>query len=99
MRKLFLISAFALVSLSAQAGEVRDVILAANDAPVAAAAPAPAVAPAPAPATSAPKAVVAEPVQQTAVRRQPPSISAASIQRASSEQKARRIAARYGISW
>lgn len=99
MRQLFLISAFVLISLSAQAGEVRDIILAANDAPVAAAAPAPAAAVAPAPAPAAPKAAVAEPVQPAAVRRQPPTIPAASIQRASSEQKARRIAARYGISW
>ena len=98
MRQLFLISTFVLVSLSAQAGEVRDVILAANDAPVAAAAPA-AAAVAPAPAPAAPKSVAAEPFQPAAARKQPPSIPTAAIQRASSEQKARRIAARYGISW
>ena len=92
MRQLFLISTFVLVSLSAQAGEARDVILAATDAPEAAAAPAPS------PASAAPKAAVAEPFQPAA-RKQPLSIPTASIQRASSEQKARRIAARYGISW
>ena len=41
MRKLILISAFALASVSAQADESRNLVLAANDAPAAAAATTP----------------------------------------------------------
>jgi hypothetical protein len=107
VRKLVLIAAFALASVSAQAAERIDRVPAENDAPVAAAAPAPA------PAAAAPAAAV-EP--QTS-RQQAPSNpaytkqaytrQAASTQgfrsgtslRATHERQARRIAAAYGISW
>ena len=53
MRKLILISAFVLASVSAQAGGIREQILAVNDTPATAAPAVVAAAPAPAPAPAA----------------------------------------------
>ena len=107
MRKLVLIAAFALASVSAQAAERIDRVPADIDAPVAAAAPVAA------PPAAAPSAAV----QPQTSRKQAPSNQAYSNQtyskqaasaqayrsrtslRATQEQKARRIAAAYGISW
>ena len=105
MRKLILISAFVLASVSVQAVEARELILAASDAPAAAA---------PVAAAATPAAAAATPVAATA--RQPPVATADTAPpqasrkqasrpqkpqalRATNEQKARVIAARYGISW
>ena len=60
MRKLILISAFVLASVSAQAGEIREQILAVNDAPAAAATAAPAAVATAAPATPAAPAATAD---------------------------------------
>ena len=112
MRKLVLIAAFALASVSAQAAERIDRVPADIDAPVAAAAP---VAAPPAAAPSA--AVEPQTSRKQAPSNQAPSNQAYSNQayrkqaagaqayrsrtslRATQEQKARRIAAAYGISW
>ena len=80
MRKLILISAFALASVSAQASEISN-LLAANDVPVAAATATP---PAAATADAASR-------KQASRSRKP--------QRETDEQKARRIAGKYGITW
>jgi ribosomal protein L12E/L44/L45/RPP1/RPP2 len=83
MRKLILISAFVLASASAQAIDIGSLIPAANDTPAAASAAAPAEA------------------TPTASRKQASSRSR-KIQaqpRETHEQKARQIAAQYGISW
>jgi hypothetical protein len=82
VRKLVLIAAFALASVSAQAAERIDRVPAENDAPVAAAPPAAAP-----PAASQPQA-----------SRKQPSRSRKTW-RGTDEQKARQIAAQYGISW
>ena len=87
MRKLVLIAAFALASVSAQAAERIDRVPAENDAPVAAAPPAAAP-----PAASQPQAS-----RKQASREQPS--SSRKTWRGTDEQKARQIAARYGISW
>jgi len=103
MRKLILISAFVLASVSVQAVEARELILAASDAPAAAA-----TAAAPAPATPAPAtAATATPAAPAATAdTAPPQASRKQIsrpqtlgRRETNEQKARVIAARYGISW
>lgn len=109
MRKLILISAFVLVSVSVQAVEARELILAASDsqavaAPVpAAAAPvaAPAATPAPVASTATPAAPVAtaDTAMLKASRKQVSRPQQPQLRRESDEQKARRIAARYGISW
>ena len=93
MRKLVLIAAFALVSVSAQAAERIDRVPAEIDAPAAAATPAaaPPVAATP-PATATPQA------SSKQASRQQPSRSRM-ILRETDEQKARQIAAQYGISW
>jgi hypothetical protein len=100
MRKLILISAFVLASVSQQAVEARELILAASDAAATAAAPAPAT---PAPATAA-TATPAAPAATADTA--PPQASRKQIsrpqtlgRRETNEQKARVIAARYGISW
>jgi hypothetical protein len=90
MRKLILISALLLASASAQAGGSRGLVLAANDTPAAtetAAAPEPAKPEtAAAPETAQPQA--SKPAKKLHARRYE-----------GDEAKARRIAARYGISW
>ena len=100
MRKLMMISAFVLASVSAQAGQSRSLILAANDEPQAAAKVEPAK-----PSEAQPEAAqtdvkayaaqpeaskpyVAKPARKAQVRGYE-----------SDEHKARRIAARYGVYW
>ena len=84
MRKLILVSAFVLASAVAQAGEISKLVPA-NDAPAAAAA---------APTTAAQTADTAKP---QASRKQ--ASRSRKTQRETDEQKARRIAAKYGVSW
>ena len=83
MRKLILISAFVLASASAQAIDIGSLIPAANDTPAAASAAAPAEA------------------TPTACRKQASSRSkkTQAQPRETHEQKARQIAAQYGLSW
>ena len=101
MRKLILISAFAfasvLASVSAQAGDSRSLILAANDAPVAATTT---------PATKTdevkPEAAAAEPAKPEAAKKQASKSEHKTHARHTyegDETKARRIAARYGVYW
>ena len=104
MRKLFLISAFVLISAAAQAGQNRGLVLAAADtlAPVQAvetAKPAD-----PAPQTQArPAPVEAQPAQAQAD--EPKHQASKPVKKAHArhyegdEAKARRIAARYGVYW
>jgi hypothetical protein len=108
MRRFILISALLLASATAQAGAPRGLLLAANDEPKSerieavktedakpvaaepvATAPATTTADAPAPATSkpAPKSVASRPSKK------------AHASYEGDEAKARRIAARYGVSW
>jgi hypothetical protein len=98
VRKLVLIAAFALASVSAQAAERIDRVPAEIDAPAAAATPAaaPPVAAAP-PATAKPQASRKQASSQQPSRQQP-SRSRMTL-RETDEQKARQIAAQYGISW
>jgi len=107
MRKLILISALVLASVSVQAVEARELILAASDAPVAAPVSAAAT---PAAATPTPVAATATPAAPVATADSaPPQVSRKQaprspqpqpqVRRENDEQKARRIAARYGISW
>ena len=89
MRKFILISALLLASASAQAAS-RGLVLAANDTPATSetatpAAPEPAK---PAAAPEAPQPQAAAPAKKVQAKRHE-----------SDEAKARRIAARYGISW
>jgi hypothetical protein len=86
MRKLILISAFALASASAQASDIGSLIPAANDTPAEASTAAPAEAGAARPAASRKQASSRSKKTQA----QP---------RETHEQKARQIAAQYGISW
>jgi hypothetical protein len=106
MRKLILISALVLASVSVQAVEARELILAASDAP-AAAAPVPATV-TPAAATATPAAATATPAAPAATadtappqasRKQASRSKDTLVRRETNEQKARLIAARYGISW
>jgi len=83
MRKLILISAFVLASASAQASDIGGLIPAANDTP-AEATPTPADAARPAASSKQ-----ASP-RSRKIQAQP---------RETPEQKARQIAAQYGISW
>ena len=95
MRKLVLIAAFALASVSAQAAERIDRVPAEIDAPAAAATPAatpPAAAPPATADTAKPQAS-----RKQASRKQP-SRSRMTL-RETDEQKARQIAAQYGVSW
>jgi hypothetical protein len=99
MRKLMLASVLLLASVSAHAGDIRG--LAANDAPAAtdAAQPLPPVAAPEAekPAASAPAAAKPEPSRQQASNQRTKRTQARRYE--GDEAKARRIAARYGISW
>ena len=98
MRKLILITALLLASASAHAGEIKGLGLAANDTSAAtdAAQPLPPIS-----ASEAPKQQAAEPAPQ-ASRQQAARLQAKRIQARrleGDEAKARRIAAKYGISW
>ena len=91
MRKLVLIAAFALASVSAQAAERIDRVPADNDAPAASATPVatpPAAAPPATADTAKPQATRKQASRKTQARG-----------REIDEQKARQIAAQYGISW
>jgi hypothetical protein len=107
MRKLILISAFVLASVSAQAGESRSLTLAANDAPAATAETAK-------PAEAQPEAAKSEAAKSEAttvdVKADTAKPEAAQKHASRSkrvharhyegdEAKARRIAARYGVYW
>ena len=83
MRKLILISAFVLASASAQASDIGSLIPAANDTPAAASSGAPAEAT----PTASRKRASSSAKKSQASRRE------------TDEQKARQIAAQYGISW
>jgi hypothetical protein len=100
MRKLVLITALLLASASAHAGESRGLVLAANDTPAASdtAAPAAPLPPAaPSATTDAPKPRAdAAPAKPAPAK---PASSTTARRYESDEAKARRIAARYGISW
>jgi hypothetical protein len=95
VRKLVLIAAFALASVSAQAAERIDRVPAEIDAPAAAAPPAAAT-------TAKPQASGRQASRKQAsgqqASRKPPSRSRITL-RETDEQKARQIAAQYGISW
>jgi hypothetical protein len=95
VRKLILIAAFALASVSAQAGERIDRVPAENDAPAAAATPA--AAPPATADTAKPQASRKQASRKQASRQQ--ASSSRMARRETDEQKARRIAAEYGISW
>jgi hypothetical protein len=99
VRKLVLIAAFALASVSAQAAERIDRVPAEIDAPAAAppAAAPPAAATAAKPQASGRQASRKQASGQEASRK-PPSRSRMTL-RETDEQKARQIAAQYGISW
>ena len=83
MRQLLLISAFVLASASAQASDIGSLIPAANDTPAAASTAAPSEA---RPAASRKRASSSSRKSQAG-------------RRETDEQKARQIAAQYGISW
>ncbi len=102
MRKLILISAFAAASIlasifasvSAQAGD-RNLVLAANDTPAAAATTTSA-----APAEAKPEAAAAEPAKPEGKKHaSKPQRTHARHTYEGDEAKARRIAARYGVYW
>lgn len=94
MRKLMLISALLLASASAQAGPTAGPLLAAaDDTPAVTTTGTPQPLP-PASQADAPKPVASEPAKPVAAR---PHAHARRFE--SDEAKARRIAARYGISW
>ena len=95
MRKLVLIAAFALASVSAQAAERIDRVPAENDAP-AASAPLAAAPPATADAAK-PQASRKLASREQAFRKQ--ASRSGTTRRQIDEQKARQIAAQYGISW
>ena len=107
MRKLVIIAAFALASVSAQAAERIDWVPAENDAPVAAAAPAPATPVATPSAVVEPQTPRKPASSNQTYSSQTYSKQAASTQayrsrtslRETHERQARRIAAAYGISW
>jgi len=94
MRKLILISAFVLASvsgsISAQAGDSRNLILAANDAPAATTTAAPA-------ATTATETTTAD--TATSKKQASKSQKKPQARRETDEQKARRIASKYGVYW
>jgi hypothetical protein len=95
VRKLVLIAAFALASVSAQAAERIDRVPAENDAP-AASAPLAAAPPATADAAK-PQASRKLASREQAFRKQ--ASRSGTTRRQIDEQKARQIAAQYGISW
>ena len=101
MRKLILISAFALASISAsvsaQAGD-RSLILAANDTPAAATTAAPAATTAPAEAK--PEAATTETAKPEGKKQASKSHNKTHARHyEGDEAKARRIAAKYGVYW
>jgi hypothetical protein len=100
MRKLILISAFALASISAsvsaQAGD-RSLILAANDTPAAATTTAPAATTAPAEAKPEATTETAKPEGKKQASKSHGKTHARHYE--GDEAKARRIAARYGVYW
>jgi hypothetical protein len=93
MRKLILISAFVLASISAQAGDSRGLLLAANDEVKVAEAATPQQATATATSTDGakPQASSSQPAKS--------SKKAQARRRETDEQKAHRIAAKYGVYW
>ncbi|KJC58128.1 hypothetical protein UP10_24380 [Bradyrhizobium sp. LTSPM299] len=108
MRKLFLISAFVLVSAAAQAGQNRGLVLAANDGPasvqaVETAKPADPVPQIQIQTQARPAPVEAQPAQAQAD--EPKHQASKPVKKAHArhyegdEAKARRIAARYGVYW
>jgi len=99
VRKLVLIAAFALASVSAQAAERIDRVPAEIDAPAAAAPPAapPAIATTAKPQASGRQASRKQASGKQASRQQPS--RSRTTWRETDEQKARQIAAQYGISW
>ena len=89
MRKLILISALLLASASAQAGEARGLVLAVNDTPAVTETAKPEFAkPETAAAPEAAQPQASKPAKKVQAKRHE-----------SDEAKARRIAAKYGISW
>jgi hypothetical protein len=84
MRKFILISALLLASASAQAGEGRGLVLAANDTPALT-------------ETAKPETAAAPEAAQPQAPK--PAKKAQAKRHESDEAKARRIAAKYGISW
>jgi hypothetical protein len=108
VRKFVLIAAFALASVSVQAGERIDRVPPDNDAPAAAVAPAaapPATADTAKPQPSRKQASGKQASGKQASRKQAsrkqasPRSRKTQALRETDEQKARRIAAEYGISW
>ena len=102
MRKFLLISALVLASATAQAGQTRGLILASNDTPnsgerIESVQPDQPKADASTPATEAAKPVAEASTPVTKVSR--PAHKAHTDNYASEEARARRIAARYGVSW
>jgi hypothetical protein len=93
MRKLILASVLLLASASAYAGDSSGAVLAVNEAPAASTAAQPLP---PASTTETPKAQAAAPERPQASR---PSRRAQARHFGGDEVKARRIAAKYGISW
>ena len=100
MRKLILISAFVLAAVSAQAGDGRSLILAANDAPAAATTTTTSTATKPEEAKADVKAdVKTEAAKPEASSKQASRSKKTLARREGDEAKARRIAARYGVYW
>jgi hypothetical protein len=95
VRKLVLIAAFALASVSAQAAERIDRVPAGDDAPAASAAPV-AAPPAAAPSTTVD---AAKPQASRKLASGKQASRSGTTRRQTDEQKARQIAAQYGISW
>jgi hypothetical protein len=89
MRKLILISALLLASASAQAGESRGLVLAANDTPAVTETAKP----------DAPKPETATAPETAQAQASKPAKKVQAKRHESDEAKARRIAAKYGISW
>ena len=102
MRKLILISAFAFASItasvSAQADD-RNLILAANDTPAAASTTPPAGTTAPVEAKSEGKSEAATDTSKPEAKKQASKPQKTQARRETDEQKARRIAAKYGVYW
>jgi len=89
MRKSILIAAFALASVAAQAADSQNLVLAANDAPAATASTA-----------TPPAAATADSARPEASSKQASkSKKTQASRRETDEQKARRIAAKYGVYW
>ena len=98
MRKLVLIAAFALASVSAQGAERIDRVPADNDAPAASATPV-ATPPAAAPPATADTTKPQATRKQASMKQVYRSRKTQARGREIDEQKARQIAAQYGISW